>query len=70
MKIAMGSDHAGFTLKDDLKKFVESVGHEVIDVGLTHARGDAGDQAVPDAGADPVEGSIEDASPPPPCIAN
>ena len=36
MKIAMGSDHAGFTLKDDLKKFVESLGHEVIDVG-THS---------------------------------
>lgn len=36
MKIAMGSDHAGFTLKEDLKKFVASLGHEVVDVG-THS---------------------------------
>ena len=36
MKIAMGSDHAGFVLKDELKTFVESLGHEVIDVG-THS---------------------------------
>ena len=36
MKIVMGSDHAGFTLKDELKTFVESLGHEVIDVG-THS---------------------------------
>ena len=36
MKIAMGSDHAGFTLKDELKTFAESLGHEVIDVG-THS---------------------------------
>ena len=32
----MGSDHAGFVLKDELKTFVESLGHEVIDVG-THS---------------------------------
>ena len=36
MKIAMGSDHAGFTLKEELKTFVESLGHEVVDVG-THS---------------------------------
>jgi ribose 5-phosphate isomerase B len=36
MKIVMGSDHAGFTLKEKLKTFVESLGHEVVDVG-THS---------------------------------
>ena len=36
MKIAMGSDHAGFVLKEELKTFVQSLGHEVVDVG-THS---------------------------------
>lgn len=33
MKIALGADHAGYILKDDLKVFIESLGHDVIDVG-------------------------------------
>ena len=33
MKIVMGSDHAGFELKNELKELVESLGHEVQDVG-------------------------------------
>ena len=33
MKIVMGSDHAGFELKNELKALVESLGHEVHDVG-------------------------------------
>jgi ribose 5-phosphate isomerase B len=33
MKIVMGSDHAGFELKNELKELVESLGHEVNDVG-------------------------------------
>ncbi|MDG2020343.1 MAG: ribose 5-phosphate isomerase B [Phycisphaerales bacterium] len=33
MKIAIGSDHAGFDLKEHLRAFVESLGHEVVDVG-------------------------------------
>jgi ribose 5-phosphate isomerase B len=33
MKIVMGSDHAGFELKNELKELVESLGHEVHDVG-------------------------------------
>ena len=36
MKIVMGSDHAGFVLKEELKGVVESLGHDVIDVG-THS---------------------------------
>ncbi|MFB0987344.1 MAG: ribose 5-phosphate isomerase B [Phycisphaerales bacterium] len=36
MKIAIGSDHAGFELKEYLRTFVESLGHEVVDVG-THS---------------------------------
>jgi ribose 5-phosphate isomerase B len=33
MRIAMGSDHAGFPLKEELKGFLEAGGHQVIDVG-------------------------------------
>jgi ribose 5-phosphate isomerase B len=36
VKIVMGSDHAGFVLKEELKGVVESLGHDVIDVG-THS---------------------------------
>lgn len=36
MKVAMGSDHAGFEMKELLKGFVEELGHEVHDVG-THS---------------------------------
>ncbi|HEY0829023.1 MAG TPA: ribose 5-phosphate isomerase B [Bacilli bacterium] len=35
MKIVMGADHAGFRLKDDLKSYITSLGHEVEDVGCT-----------------------------------
>jgi ribose 5-phosphate isomerase B len=33
MRIAIGSDHAGFALKEALKSFLEGEGHEVLDVG-------------------------------------
>jgi RpiB/LacA/LacB family sugar-phosphate isomerase len=33
MRIVMGADHAGFALKEELKKFVVGLGYEVIDVG-------------------------------------
>ncbi len=33
MKIAMGSDHAGFPLKEPLLEWLVESGHEVIDVG-------------------------------------
>ena len=36
MTLAIGSDHAGFELKEHLRTFVESLGHEVVDVG-THS---------------------------------
>jgi len=33
MKIAVGSDHAGFETKEKIKKFLEKSGHEVKDFG-------------------------------------
>lgn len=37
MKIAMGADHAGYRLKDELKPLIESLGHEVQDYGCNCA---------------------------------
>ncbi|MCZ8514811.1 ribose 5-phosphate isomerase B [Paenibacillus filicis] len=37
MKIAMGADHAGFRLKDELKSYIESLGHTVADLGCNCA---------------------------------
>jgi len=36
MKIALGADHAGFSLKEYLRKELEAAGHEVADFG-THS---------------------------------
>lgn len=33
MKIAVGSDHAGFELKERLKSYLKGKGHEVLDLG-------------------------------------
>ena len=35
MRVAFASDHAGWALKEELKPFVEELGHEVVDLG-TH----------------------------------
>lgn len=36
MKIAIGSDHAGYARKEEVKEYLEKQGHTVIDVG-THS---------------------------------
>ena len=36
MRVALGCDHAGFPLKEDLREHLEAGGHEVLDVG-THS---------------------------------
>ena len=36
MKIAIGSDHAGFQYKDKIREFLEELGHSVTDFG-THS---------------------------------
>lgn len=33
MRIAIGSDHAGFPLKQDIADFLRGLGHDVLDVG-------------------------------------
>lgn len=37
MKVAIGSDHAGFPLKEAVRRELERLGHEVVDVGTTSA---------------------------------
>jgi len=37
MVIAVGSDHAGYHLKEHVKAALEAAGHEIIDVGATSA---------------------------------
>jgi ribose 5-phosphate isomerase B len=38
MRIALGSDHAGFTLKEDVKAFLQEHGHDVVDYGTDSER--------------------------------
>lgn len=33
MKISLGTDHAGYKLKEKVKQLLESLGHEVVDFG-------------------------------------
>jgi ribose 5-phosphate isomerase B len=37
VRIALGADHRGFTLKEDLKRWLAAHGHEVIDLGPENA---------------------------------
>jgi ribose 5-phosphate isomerase B len=38
MRVALGSDHAGFPLKEHLKGFLRAQGHQVLDVGTDSTR--------------------------------
>jgi ribose 5-phosphate isomerase B len=38
MRVALGSDHAGFPLKEHLKDFLHAQGHQVLDVGTDSTR--------------------------------
>ena len=35
MKIALGSDHAGFRYKEEIKRFLSELGHQVTDFGTS-----------------------------------
>jgi ribose 5-phosphate isomerase B len=37
MKIAIAADHAGFPLKEEVRGYVERLGHEVLDLGAYNA---------------------------------
>ena len=37
MKLVVGADHAGFPLKEEIRGYLERLGHEVIDVGAYSA---------------------------------
>ncbi len=36
MRIAIGSDHAGFDLKEEMEQYLKTLGHDVLDLG-THS---------------------------------
>ena len=38
MKIALGSDHAGFELKERVKTLLQDLKHEVLDLGTAHTK--------------------------------
>ncbi len=38
MKILIASDHAGFALKEELRPYIESLGHELTDLGAYDAQ--------------------------------
>ncbi len=37
IKIAVGADHAGFALKEEVRRHIEHLGHEVLDLGAYDA---------------------------------
>ena len=37
MRIAIGADHAGFTMKEEVAALLRELGHDVVDVGAHHA---------------------------------
>jgi ribose 5-phosphate isomerase B len=37
MRIALGADHAGFSLKEELRRVLSSIGHEIVDFGTASA---------------------------------
>src|SRR3569623_1839322 len=37
MKIALGSDHAGYAYKESIKRHLQALGHEVMDFGTDSA---------------------------------
>jgi ribose 5-phosphate isomerase B len=37
MLIAIGADHAGFTMKEEVSAMLRGLGHDVVDVGAHHA---------------------------------
>ena len=48
MKIAIGSDHRGYSLKERLKKLLSGDGHEIVDVGTgSEDSADYPDYAIP-----------------------
>jgi len=37
MRVAIASDHAGFALKEDVRAFISTLGHDVLDLGAHNA---------------------------------
>jgi RpiB/LacA/LacB family sugar-phosphate isomerase len=59
MRISVGSDHAGFDLKEHILEFLREMGHEAIDVG-TH---DKNPVDYPDSATDVVKPILDGAVP-------
>jgi ribose 5-phosphate isomerase B len=59
MKIALGTDHAGYQLKEAVKKLLESLGHEVKDCGTFNEEPVDYPQWIPPAAESAVKGECD-----------
>jgi ribose 5-phosphate isomerase B len=59
MEIALGADHAGFVLKERMKRELEAMGHRVVDVGTVYDETDDYPDFAAQVGRMVAEGQVQ-----------